>query len=140
MESTRRSRGIARDLETCRRKLLYSISRRHRRAQVDARDEFADGLAETLRTQEGGMFWVSISGTSHERLRIGASELPEAAAEALMAGGLRADLRRLAFAHVVLTDGKHTKTYAFEVTPDGELGLPDLRAVGLGEPLDLPRE
>ncbi|MCA9712279.1 MAG: hypothetical protein KDK70_40960 [Myxococcales bacterium] len=137
--STPTSRSIARNLEKCRRRLLYSISRRHRDEATAARDAFYDGLVRRLRKAEGTLFWAAISGGSHERLRIGAAQLDEARAERIMSAGLRADLERLSFAHVVFSDGKHTKVYEFEVTPDGELGLPDLRAVGLGEPLEIPR-
>ncbi len=135
--STSKSREIAKNLDKCRRKLLYSISRRRRRDAVNARDQFAEGLATTLRKQEGTLFWVSISGQSHERLRIGAARMDAARADGLMKGGLREDLKRLAFAHVVLSDGKHSKTYEFEVTPDSELGQPDMEAVGLGQTLSM---
>jgi hypothetical protein len=37
----------------------------------------------------------------------------------------------------VISNGKKAKTYALPVTREGELGLPWLRAVGLGEPLRL---
>ena len=137
--STPQSRGVARRLEKCRRRLLFSIGQRHRREQMEKRDEFYAGLARRLRKQEGTLFWTAFSGRSHERLRIGSAKLDEARAEALMAGGLREDLVRLGYAHVVFADSKHSKVYEFEVTPERDLGLPDLRAVGLGEPLEIPR-
>ena len=78
-----------------------------------------------------------MSGGSHERLRLGNKQLDAERADELMDGGLRDDLVRLQFAHVVISNGKQAKRYALPVTPEGELGLPWLRAVGLGEPLRL---
>ncbi|MCX4240982.1 hypothetical protein [Paraliomyxa miuraensis] len=131
------AKAIAADLETCRRKLLYTISRRHRADRVKARDAYAKALRERMRKEHGLMVQVAISGQSHERLRMGNPEFDATRADALMDGGLRAELMDLEFAHVVLSNGKKTRIYEFEVTPDTELGLPDLRAVGLGEPLVL---
>lgn len=134
----RRVEAATADLETCRRKLLYSLGRRHRAQRVEARDAFYDALPERMRTEHGLRVHAAISGLSHERLRIGGAELDATRADALMDGGLRAELMELEFAHVVLSDGNEARTYEFEVPPDHELGLPDLRAVGLGEPLELP--
>jgi len=134
----RRAQEVARDLEQCRRRLLYSASRRHRRTQVDARNAFAEALSFRMREDHELRVGVTISGNSHERLRIGGTGLVQARAEALMDGGLRAELKSLAFAHVVLSDGKASQTYDFEVVPDSALGLPEMRAVGLGDPLVVP--
>jgi len=134
----RRAQEVARDLEQCRRRLLYSASRRHRRTQVDARNAFAEALSFRMREDHELRVGIAISGNSHERLRIGGTGLVQARAEALMDGGLRAELNSLAFAHVVLSDGTTSQTYDFEVVPDSALGLPDMRAVGLGEPLVVP--
>lgn len=133
----RKAKAITADLEKCRRKLLYSISRRYRAERVEARDAYFDALRERMRKEHGLMVQASISGKSHERLRIGSHELDAAKADALMNGGLRAELMGLEFAHVVLSSGKEARTYELEVPPESELGLPDLRAVGLGEPLAL---
>ena len=135
---SRRAEDLIEDLEDCRKRLLYSASRRIRRQHVDARDAFADEAAARFRKDYDLKVAVTISGNSHERLRIGGSGLDAAKADALMKGGLQAELVGLQFAHVVLSDTKNPKTYTFEVTPDTLLGLPELRAVGLGEPLALP--
>lgn len=133
----RQAKDIVAELEQCRRRLLYSISRRHRRAQVDARGAFAERVVERFAKEHDLRVVSALSGISHERLRIGGSGLDAARAEQLMDAGLREELRDLAFAHVVLSDTKVAKTYTFEVTPDNELGLPDLARVGLGERLEL---
>lgn len=135
----RRARRVADELEECRRKLLYSISRRHRRVQVDARDAFAKEIGRRFEKEHGLRVAVTISGMSHEKLRIGGTGLDATKADALMDGGLRGEVEALAFAYVVLSDTKVAKTYEFEVTPDNLLGLPDMREVGLGERLELPR-
>ncbi len=130
-----RSKGVAQGLEQCRRKLLYSISRRHRRTLVDARDEFTTALAERMRKDHDLGVAVTVSGNSHERLRIWGKDIDATRAETLMAGRLRAELRSIEFARVSFTNGKTTKKYDLEVTPESKLGLPDLAAVGLGTPL-----
>ncbi|MEX1363165.1 MAG: hypothetical protein AB1Z98_08570 [Nannocystaceae bacterium] len=133
----RQAKDIVDELEQCRRRLLYSISRRYRRAQVDARGAFAEQVVDRFAKEHDLRVVSALSGISHERLRIGGSGLDAARAEQLMNAGLREELRDLAFAHVVLSDTKVAKTYTFEVTPDNELGLPDLVRVGLGERLEL---
>lgn len=133
----RKAKAIAADLEKCRRKLLYSVSRRHRADRVEARDAYFETLRERMRDEHGLVVQAAISGLSHERLRIGNPELDAVKANALMDGGLRAELMALEFARVVLSNGKKTTVFELEVPPESELGLPDLRAVGLGEPLVL---
>ncbi|MEM7158764.1 MAG: hypothetical protein AAF799_38335 [Myxococcota bacterium] len=134
----RRAEALVEDLEDCRKRLLYSASRRVRRQHVDARDAFADEAANRFRKDYDLKVAVTISGNSHERLRIGGSGLDAAKAQEIMNGGLQAELVALQFAHVVLSDTKNPKTYTFEVTPDQQLGRPELTAVGLGKPLALP--
>lgn len=134
---TRKAKSITKDLERCRRRLLYSISRKRLAEMIEARDAWYEKLPTKLRKQHGLIVQSAISGGSHERLRIGNRELDPARSDAIMDAGLREDLVRLQFAHVVLTNGKKSKTYELPVTPEGELGLPWLRAVGLGEPLKL---
>jgi hypothetical protein len=107
---------------------------------IEKRDAWFEKLPTKLRKQHGLIVQVAMSGGSHERLRIGNRELDATRADALMDGGLRDELTRLQFAHVVISNGKKTKTYEITVTPEGELGLPWLRAVGLGEPLRLVAE
>ncbi len=131
----RRVASAARNLEECRRKLLFTYSRKRRREQVDARDAYAETLSKRFRDEEDMRVVVTINGMSHERLRIGGSGLDKARAEAILAKGLRQDLLRLRFARVVLSNGKVRVLHEFETIPDSRLGLPDLEAVGLGEPL-----
>ena len=78
----------------------------------------------------------SVPGATVNRLC--GSGLDAAKADEIMDAGLRAEVKALAFAQVVLSDTKVPRTYELEVTPENELGLPDLREVGLGEPLRLP--
>jgi hypothetical protein len=137
---TRKAKSITSDLERCRRRLLYSISQRQLAEHIEARDAFFDGLPGRIRKEHGLIVQASINGASHERLRIGNRELDAARADALMDAGLREELVRLEFARVVLSTGKKSKTYELDVTPESELGLPWLRAVGLGEPLKLTTE
>lgn len=134
---TRKAKTITKDLERCRRRLLYSISQKRLNEMIEARDAWYEKLPTKLRKQHGLIVQSAISGGSHERLRIGNRELDAERADAIMDAGLREDLVRLEFAHVVMTDGKKSKKYELKVTPEGELGLPWLRAVGLGEPLVL---
>lgn len=134
---TRKAKAIAKDLERCRRRLLYSVSQKRLAEMIEDRDRWFAKLPGKLRKQEGFVIQASISGKAHERLRIGNRELDAARADALMDGGLRDELVRLQFARVVISNGKTSKTYELPVTPEGELGLPWLRAVGLGEPLRL---
>jgi hypothetical protein len=135
---TRKAKAITKDLERCRRRLLYSVSQKRLAEMIEEREQWFAKLPAKLRKQEGGLaIQASLSGKAHERLRIGNRELDAARADALMDGGLRDELVRLQFAHVVISDGKKAKTYELPVTPEGELGLPWLRAVGLGEPLRL---
>ncbi len=134
---SRRAKSVTADLERCRRRLLYSISQRRLGEQVEARDAFFDELPSRIRKEHGLIVQASISGVAHNRLRVGNRELDEAKADALMAAGLLEELTRLEFAHVVMSTGKTSKTYEIPVTPTSELGLPWLRAVGLGEPLKL---
>lgn len=134
---TRKAKTITKDLERCRRRLLYSISQKRLTEMTEARDAWYAKLPTKLRKQHGLIVQSAISGGSHERLRIGNRELDAERADAIMDAGLREDLVRLQFAHVVITNGKKSKTYELPVTPEGELGLPWLHAVGLGEPLKL---
>lgn len=134
----RKAESLADDLDECRRKLLYSASRRVRRTQVDARDAFAETLAERFEKEHGLRVAVNISGMSHEKLRVGGSGLDATKADEIMDGGLRKELEDLAFATVVLSNTKVPKTYEFEVTPEGQLGQPEMQAVGLGERLVMP--
>jgi hypothetical protein len=134
---TRKAKAVTKDLERCRRRLLYSVSQKRLAEMVEDRDRWFAKLPTKLRKQEGLVIQASVSGSAHERLRIGNRELDAARADALMDGGLRDELVRLQFAQVVISNGKKAKTYALPVTREGELGLPWLRAVGLGEPLRL---
>ncbi len=134
----KRAKKITDGLEACRRKLLHSISRAHRRTLVDGRDAFAEELGPRLRKEHDLRINVKIQGMSHEKLRVGGSGLDQARVESLMNGGLRGQLRSLQFASVVFSDGNSTKTYDFTVTPENVLGQPDLEAVGLGAKLERP--
>jgi hypothetical protein len=137
---TRKAKSIAADLERCRRRLLYSISQKRLREMVMARDAWFEKLPTKLRKQHGLVVQAAISGSSDQRLRIGNRQLDATRADEVMEAGLREELLRLQFAHVVLSNGKTSKTYELPVTPEGELGMPWLRAVGLGEPLRLAGE
>jgi hypothetical protein len=134
---TRKAKKITSNLERCRRRLLYSISRKRLAEMVDARDAWYAKMPTKIRKQHGLIVQSALSGGSHERLRIGNRELDAKRADAIMEAGLRDDLVRLQFAHVVLTNGKKSKIYELPVTPENDLGLPWLRAVGLGDPLAL---
>jgi hypothetical protein len=134
---SRKAKKVTADLERCRRRLLYSISQKRLAEMIDAREAWYAKLPGKLRKEHGLAIQSALSGAARQRLRIGNRELDEARADALMDAGLRDELLRLEFAQVVISNGKKSKTYALPVTPDGELGLPWLRAVGLGEPLRL---